>query len=80
MSQGKAEAELAEILKPINKLAGQRQDEPYTFGHFIEAVYLPIWRGKWKASTRMTEENRIQAHLVPAFDSRLMDEITRDEL
>src|SRR5207244_2496886 len=31
------------------------------FGHFIEAVYLPIWRGKWKASTRMTEENRIQA-------------------
>jgi integrase len=28
----------------------------------------------------MTEENRIQAHLVPAFDSRLLDGITRDEL
>jgi hypothetical protein len=27
MSQGKAEAELAEVLKPINKLAGQRQDK-----------------------------------------------------
>ena len=80
MSQGKAEAELAQILEPINKLAGQRQDETYTFGHFIEAVYLPICRGKWKASTRMTEENRIQAHLVPAFDPRLMDEISRDEL
>src|SRR5213594_2180878 len=57
ISQGKAEARLAEILEPINRAAGEWQGSSFTFGHFIEAVYLPVWRGTWKVSTRMTEEN-----------------------
>jgi integrase len=80
MTQGKAEATLAEILEPINKKAGERPDPVYTFGHFVEGVYLPVWREKWKASTRMTEENRLQVHLVKLLDTRPIESITREEL
>ena len=37
-------------------------------------------RGKWKASTAMTEEERIQVHLVKGIGSMLMSKITREDL
>jgi integrase len=60
--------------------SGEQPDPVFTFGHFVEGVYLPVWREKWKASTRMTEENQLQFHLVKSMDTRPIGEITREEL
>ena len=44
----------------------------YAFGQFIEAVYLPVSRRRWKVSTTMTTEATFNAHLAPAFGPRLL--------
>jgi len=80
ITQGKAEAMLAEILEPINKAAGERPEITYTFGRFVEGVYLPVYREQWKASTRMTEEHRLQVHLVKPLGTSAIENITREEL
>ena len=80
MSKGEAEAALAAILQPINVDAGLRTRPTYTFLRFIEEIYLPRCRGKWKVSTGMTEESRLQVHLVGSLSQRMMHEISRIEL
>jgi len=71
---------LAAILQPINEGIGKPQRPVFTFKGFIESVYLPVFRGKWKASTAMTEEERIRVHLVKGIGSMLMSKITREDL
>lgn len=80
VSRPEAEAKLAEILYPQNLQAGQLVTPIYTFGQFIEVIYLPVYRRKWKPSTAATEENRLTANLVPDLGSILMTEITRGAL
>jgi integrase len=82
MTKGQAEAILAKILQPINESAGVKAI-PYvnhTFEEFVEQVYLPVYQGKWKASTAITETERLRYHLVGALGSRPVAAITRDEL
>ena len=50
----------------------------FTFKAFIDSTYLPIYRGKWKASTAMNEELRIKVHLVGSLGSQLMTKIDRE--
>ena len=59
-----AEALLASIVRTLNGEKGQTSVELFTFKSFVEKVYLPIYREKWKASTTETEEYRLRAHLV----------------
>lgn len=63
MTKADAKAVLNGILAPLNA----RQD-PQTgrlsFGAFVRDVYFPFCRRKWKRSTRMTTEDRIDHHLV----------------
>jgi len=80
MSKGEAEAALAAILQPINANAGLRVRPIHTFQQFVEAIYLPVFREKWKISTGMTEESRLHVHLVMSLGQRLMHDITRKEL
>jgi integrase len=80
MTKGEAEAALAAILQPINFDAGLRIRPTYNFQRFIEEVYLPVCRGKWKVSTGMTEESRLHVHLVGSLGQRMMHEISRQEL
>lgn len=80
VSRAEAEAKLAEILHPQNMLAGQSVTPIYTFGQFIEVIYLPVYHRKWKPSTAITEENRLKANLVPELGSMLMTDITREAL
>ena len=80
VSRPEAEAKLAEILHPQNLLAGQLVTPIYTFGQFIEVIYLPVYRRKWKPSTAVTEENRLTVNLVPDLGPILMTEITRGAL
>lgn len=75
-----AEAILASILQPFNVGSGQKQMELFTFKSFLEKVYLPIFRQKWKASTTETEEYRLQAHLVRTIGDQLLHRVDRDRL
>jgi len=82
MTCSQAKAVLAAILEPINGASGLKQS-PYlsfTFGQFVEQVYLPVYNGKWKLSTAMTEVDRLRFHLVKPLGDRALTAITRDEL
>ena len=72
MAKSEAEARLAVILKPHNEDAGQSQKPIYTFGVYLEEVFLPIVHRKWKESTRVTTEPRMMYHLLPAFGDQLL--------
>ncbi len=80
LSRADAETMLAAILQPINEGVGKPQLPVFTFKAFVNSTYLPVYRGKWKASTTMTEEVRIQVHLVKSLDSQLMTKIDREVL
>jgi len=75
-SKGDAEEELAKILEPINS----RRNEPspeIKFGPFVRQVYLPFYSRKWKGSTTATNVDRIEHHLIPAFDERSLGSFSR---
>ena len=80
ISKGQAEAMLAQLLKPINVEAGHHQTPVFTFGQYVEEVFLHVHRQKWKESTRSTSEPDIKRYLVPAFGRRLLQTITRDQM
>ncbi len=80
LSRAEAETMLAAILQPINQGVGKPQLPVFTFKGFVDSVYLPVYRGKWKASTAMNEELRIQVHLVGSLGSQLMTKIDREGL
>jgi len=70
----------AAILEPINKGILKPVRPVYTFTQFVETVYLPVSRRRWKASTAMTTEALIGGHLVAGLGSRLLEELTREDL
>jgi integrase len=78
MTKSEAKEKLAEILRPIN--ASMDLNRNWTFGDFVEDVYFPFYRRKWKGSTKMTTPDRINFHLVGEFKKRGLSEIKRDEL
>jgi hypothetical protein len=79
MTKSKALKELDGILQSVRKMS---LGEHSTFGEFVEHVYLPFYRRKWKKSTAMTTEQRITQHLIPEFGARMLAEFvrTREEL
>src|SRR5664279_390413 len=64
----------------MNEDAGQTQKPVFTFGVYLEQVFMPLCRRKWKESTRMTTEPRMKLRLMPAFGSQLLRDITRDQM
>jgi integrase len=80
MTKGEAEAAMAAILQPINEGTSRGPRPVYTFGNFVENVYLPHGRRGWKESTAGTSEQIIQKHLLPEFGDDLLHTIRRDQL
>jgi integrase len=80
MSKGEAEAAMAAILQPINEGTARGLMPVYTFGQFVENVYLPHGRRGWKESTAGTSEQIIRKHLLPEFANDLLHTIRRDQL
>lgn len=80
MTKITAEGILQEILKPVNYRVERSVSKELTLGSFVELTYLPVYKGKWKNSTAMTEENRIQVHLVGTLGEERMRSITREQL
>jgi integrase len=80
MTKITAEGILQDILKPVNEGVERSVSKELTFESFVELTYLPVYKGKWKNSTAMTEENRIQVHLVGTLGEERMRSITREKL
>jgi integrase len=78
--KSQAQAMLAQILQPINEFAGHRRIAVSTFKQYVETVFLPAYRHKWRESTRSTSEPDILRYLVPVFGDRLMETITREQM
>jgi integrase len=79
MTKAEAQGELAQILAPLNS----REIPPsknWAFADFIERVYLPFYRRKWKRSTVMTNEDRMEHHLVSEFGGQTLGVFHRDQL
>jgi integrase len=79
MTKTEAQAVLNEILGPLNA-----RQEPQTasmqIGAFIRDVYYPFCRRKWKRSTRMTTEQRINCYLIPELEDSELRAIGRTSL
>ena len=67
MPKSEAEARLAVILKPFNEAAGQSRNPSTHSAVYLEEIFLPVSRRKWKESTRVTTEPRMVYHLMPAL-------------
>jgi integrase len=76
MTKAEAKAVLDRILAPLNA-----RQEPQTgkmqLGAYIRDVYYPFCRRKWKRSTRMTTEDRINHHIVPEVGDSALRSISR---
>jgi integrase len=75
MAKSEAREEVAKIIA-----AECAQRDTKQFRAFVEEVYLPFYRRKWKLSTRGINENRVAVHLVSQFRDRKLDSFSRDEL
>jgi integrase len=52
----------------------------WSFREFVDKVYIPFHCRKWKASTKITNMNRVQVHLVSELGTQVLSEIKRDDL
>jgi Phage integrase, N-terminal SAM-like domain len=80
LTEGGAWAKLQEYLQPLNEQAGRRQGLPTNFRVYVTNVYLPQRRKKWKDSTDQTTTERIQTHLLKAFEGFELMDLSRDRL
>jgi integrase len=79
MTKDDAKRKLAEILQPINSTKEQISPS-MVFGDFIRDRYFPFARGKWKASTRSTTQDRIRFHIIEEFDKQQIGSLTSESL
>jgi integrase len=79
MTKTEAQGELRQILSPLNS-----RDTPpsksWLFADFMEQIYLPFYRRKWKRSTAMTNEDRMEHHLLSEFGSSTLGAFNREQL
>jgi integrase len=79
MTKAQAQGELAAIVTALNS----REIPPsqsWMFADFMEVVYLPFYRRKWKRSTAMTNEDRLENHLVSEFGTFKLGAFGREQL
>lgn len=79
MTKAQALSELAAIVAPINN-SPREPSEQTTFDEFVQQIYLPFYRRKWKRSTAMTNEDRIAHYLTSELGPRSLGSFERDEL
>jgi hypothetical protein len=77
MTKTEAQRELAKILEPLNS-RDVPPSQSWVFADFMGRVYLPFYRRKWKRSTAMTTEDRLNHHLVSEFGGLTLGKFHRD--
>lgn len=64
-TESQAKIALAEILLPINReRAVAEMSAEMKLADYVDGVYIPFGRRKWKASTATTTEQRLQQHII----------------
>ena len=57
--------------------ADARQERPgRKVAEYLEQVYLPFYRGKWKESTAGTSENRLRHHIGKQLGTQRLEHLT----
>jgi hypothetical protein len=79
MTKTEAQNKVAAILLPLNS-RDVSPSKSWAFADFIERVYLPFYRRKWKRSTASTNEDRVAHHLVLEFGGLTLGTFHRDQL
>jgi len=77
MTKGTADEKRQEFMREIN--GGGRTTgatRPPTVAEFLEQVYLPFYRGKWKESTAGTSENRLRHHIGKELGTQRLEDLT----
>jgi integrase len=80
MTKSEAKDEMAKIVKPINERAKFVAPPDITVEKFVEKVYFPFYRRKWKPLTAESRTISIKHHIVGAFGPRRIASLTRDDL
>jgi integrase len=78
MTKAEAQRELAKIVSPINSREVPAS-QSCAFSEFIERLYLPFYKRKWKRSTALTNEDRIRHHFAE-FGERTLGSFNREQL
>jgi integrase len=79
MTKAEATKQLEELLTTVNQGAGSPSSaEP--LDRFVDFVFLPFYKRKWKRSTAITCESRIRNHVLGGFGSRPLGGFGRVEL
>jgi integrase len=79
MTKTEAKAKVAAIVGPIN-LQERTASERCTLADFVEQVFLPFYRRKWKRSTASSNRDRINFHVICEFGKRGIGSFSRHEL
>ena len=81
MNKGQADEKCQAFMREIN--GGVRTVSPVrptTVIEFLDEVYLPFYRGKWKESTAGTSENRIRHHIGKELGRERLIDLTLAKL
>ena len=79
MTKSEAALGLAAILTPVNRREGY-VSQTMGFEPFVETVYLPFYKRKWKGSTYNANRDRIAFHLTRVLGDRTLTAVQREEL
>jgi integrase len=80
VTKSTAREKLADVVKPINERAAYAPEKDITVKDYVERIYLPFYKRKWKESTAMTNEDRVNHHIVAEFGPHQLRSLTRDDL
>ncbi len=80
ITKSEARSVLAEIVKPINERARETIEQDITVKEFIETVFLPFYRRKWKRVTDESRTDSITRHIIGAFGVRRLSTLTLSEM
>src|SRR5262245_49164371 len=79
ITKSEARAKLDEILKSI-KVVNAAAAPDVTVKDFIENVFLPFKRKRWRKLTNEARTDSIALHIVGKFGNRVLASLRRDEL
>jgi len=75
LNKSQAQEEQVAFMRTINggDEIEPQEVRPVLVSEFVNQIYLPFQRGKWKGSTKGTSENRIQFHIVGDLGNRQLE-------
>jgi integrase len=77
ISKTEAQERLVEILRPLSDATAQSD---ITLKNFVEDVFLPFCRKRWKPITDQARTDSITRHICGTFGDRALASLKRDEL